>query len=511
MPTQRILFLANAHLSAYRVQSGTVVQETAFAADAAGLAACTDYLRQNRRSQFRLLVDGADESFQVEDIPHSSGADRQAILKRKMAQHSFASPYACVHSCGRLKSGRRDERLLFMAFAQPQQLEPWIAALRHSDAVLAGIYSLPQTLIGLLPEKSAETVLLTTLSSAGLRQTLFTEGKMRFSRLTPLGRFDAESYAHAAAEEALKMHQYLSGQRLIERDKPLTVRLLAHPTALTALRERCRDTASLRFATVDLLEEARRAGLRVPLAESRADLLCCYLLAKKPPAEQFAPPHLLDYYRLQQTRFALHVAAASVLFTALAFGVLRTLDNMRMEESSALAREQTRLNQAQYAAKMQSLPAMPLGIDALRAVTERYDQAVLRAQGPTPLLIQLSRTLDAFPAVTIDRIEWKVVEQLQPSGGGPLLPPAQSAGQGITGPFAQATVVARLPLALAGDPRGQMALATEFLDHLGRAPETQASLLQPPTDSLSAQALRSSDADNPLVAPGFTFRLARRL
>jgi hypothetical protein len=515
MLTQRVLFLTNAQLTAYRVQSGAVVQEMVFATDAAGLMVCEDYLRQHRRNQFRLLVDGTDETFQIEDIPHSSGADRQAILTRKLAQHSYATPYACVHSYGRQKSGRRDERLLLMALAQPQHLEPWIAVLRRGDAVLAGMYSLPQTLSGLLPDKTAETVLLTTLSSAGLRQTFFSQGQMRFSRLTPLGRFDAESYAHAAAEEAVKMHQYLAGQRLIERDKPLTVQLLAHPTALTALRERCRDTANLHFETIDLLEEARRAGLRSPLADSRADPLCCHLLAKKTPAEQFAPPQLLDYYRLRQTRFALGAAAAVILLAAAAFGALRALEHVRMEESSVLAREQTRLNLAQYAAKMQSLPAVPINIEALRAITERYDQAALRAAGPTPLLTQLSRTLDVFPAVTLDRIEWKIVEQLPSPGNAPVQPtariPDQTLDQTLRGPYAQATVVARLPLTLAGDPRGQTALTAEFLAHLGRAENTWATLLQPPTDSLSAHPLRSGDADSPPAAPGFSFRVVHKL
>ena len=160
MPERRVLFFDNARLTAYRVQGGAVLHEASFAGDDAGLAAFGDYVGQHRRSLFHILVDTPEESFQTEDIPYSTGKDRQAILRRKLAQHFYGTPYALASSQGRLKTGRRDERLLLMALTQPQHFEPWLAALRNHQAILAGIYTLPQTIFGLLPARQTGQLLL---------------------------------------------------------------------------------------------------------------------------------------------------------------------------------------------------------------------------------------------------------------------------------------------------------------------------------------------------------------
>lgn len=518
MPQRRVLFFDNSRLTAYRVHSGAVLHEASFAGDEAGLAAFGDYLQQHRRSLFLILADAAEESFQTEDIPHSSGKDRQAILRRKLAQHFYGTPYALALSQGRLKSGRRDERLLLMALTQPQHFEPWIAALRRNRAILAGIYSLPQTITGLLPARQTGKLLLLTLTHAGLRQTFFDDGQMRFSRLTPLIHDSTDASALAAASEAVKMHQYLASQRLIERDKPLVTRVFAHPAEMAAMRTHCHSNTSLHFEIVDLLDEARRAGLRSSLVNSQADMLFCHLLVRKTPAEQFAQAEELGYYRLWQTRFGLKTAGALALASAVLFVAHHGLDVTQLQDSIEQARQQTRINQEQYTAKMQALPQIPINTDDLRTLIGRYDQVALRAQGPAPLLAQISRSLDEFPHINIDRIEWAIVEQIMPAGANsganagttaavqtPIPPPL------MNGPYTQATVSAHLPISMVGDHRGQLSLVADFAKHLGTAPDTLVAVLQLPVDTQSGKTLKSGDERSTPEAPKFSFRVTRKL
>lgn len=514
MPQRHVLFFDNARLTAYRVQGGAVLHEASFAGDEAGLAAFGDYLQQYRRSLFLILADVAEESFQTEDIPNSSGKDRQAILRRKLAQHFYGTPYALARSHGRLKTGRRDERLLLMALTQPQHFEPWLAVLRNNQAILAGIYSLPQTIHSLLPARPTGQLLLLTLTRAGLRQTFFDDGQLRFSRLTPLIHDSTDASGLAAASEAVKMHQYLASQRLIERDKPLTTRLLVHPAEAAAMRAHCHSNTSLRFEIVDLLEEARRAGLRSALGNSQADLLFCHLLVRNTPAEQFAQAEELGFYRLWQTRFGLKITGALALASALLFAAHHGLDVMQVEENIEQARQQTRINQASYTAKMQALPKIPISTDDLRALIGRYDQVVQRAQGPAPLLAQISRSLDRFPLITIDRIEWAVVEQIM-SPAANLTSAAQPQTpippHLMTGPYSQAIVSARLPIAMVGDHRGQLAMAAEFAKHLGQSPDMLVAIQQQPVDTQSGKTLKSGDERSTPEAPKFIFRVTRKL
>jgi hypothetical protein len=510
MPERRVLFFDNARLTAYQVRGGAILNEGSFAADEGGLTAFGEYLRAHRRSLFMILADVAEESFQTEDIPHSSGGDRQAIVRRKLAQHFYGTPYALAQSQGRLKAGRRDERLLLMALTQPLHFEPWTSILQQRRAILAGIYSLPQLLQNLLPAaQSVGPWLLLTLTHAGLRQSFFDGNQLRFSRLTPLIGASPATVAVAAAGEAAKMHQYLASQRLIAHDKPLTTRLLAHADDAAALRAHCLDNASLHFEIVDLSDTARRLGLRSPPAGSQADMLFCHLLVRKPPSGQFAQADGIGFFRLWQTRFALRSAAGLALASAALFAVHAGGEALQLGERAETARQQARLNQLHYVSRMEHLPKIPIGTADLRALVDRYETVALRAQGPGPLLEHLGRSLDAFPSIAIDRIEWAIAERIDPAFGGAGT--VRGANFPAQGPYAQATVDARLPVGMVGDQRGQLALVAEFAQHLGAAPDVLVKVAQQPIDTQSGKTLKSSDERVAPEAPRFVFRVVRKL
>jgi hypothetical protein len=495
MPQRRILFLDSSRLSTYRISGGSVQPESTFAPDVAGLEALAEYLKHHHSSLFTLLADVAEEGFQLEDIPSSSGKDRAAIIKRKLGQYFYGTPFALAASQGRLKSGRRDERLLMMALTRPQHFEPWLACLRDSHAILAGIYSLPQVISPLLPKDGPQQLLLLSQTRGGLRQSFFVDRQLRFSRLTPLVTGSAEESAIATALEAGKIHQYLATQRLIERNRPLATRVIVHPAQVAAMRERCRDSADLRFEFADLLQEAKRAGLSSAIPDSLADTLFCHLLAKQSPTEQFAPSEERQYYRLWQTRFALKGTSAVILTAGLLFAAKLGLDVMRTNDTIDQIQQQTHLDQQRYDATMQALPKIPVSTTDLRALVDRYDQIVKRAQGPAPLLIQLSQSLDAFPTIAVEKVDWNISEGLVPAGG----------------PYAHATVAASLPLSMISNHRAQLALVADFTKHLGSVPDTTVTIMQPPVDTQSGKTLRSSDEKNTLEAPRFVFRLTRKL
>lgn len=515
MPQRRVLFLATAHLVACRVGGGAVEPEDEFAADAAGLAAFAAYLGHHRGSIFTLLADLPEEGFQLEEIPHSSGKDRAAIVRRKLGQYFYGTPFALALSQGRLKTGRRDERLLLMALTQPQHLDPWLDVLRATQSILAGIHSLPQLVRHLLPTDAPAQQLIITRTRGGLRQTYFADRQLRFSRLTPLATGSTEESAIAAALEAGKMHQYLASQRLIERGKPLATRVLVHPAQVSAMRERCRDNPELRFEFADLLQETKRLGLSSPCADSRAESLFCHLLERKPPAEQFAPPAERAYHRLWKTRFALKAVSALVFVGALLFAAHRGLEIMELREDIERIGQQTQLDQRHYDDTLRALPKIPISIDNLRDLITRYEQVAKRAPGPAPLLAQLSQSLDAYPSIALEQVEWEIAEKIDAGAPGaapgnapgtPPLPPDMAAG-----PYAQATVTARLPVAMSGDQRGQINLVAGFVKHLGLAPETLVVVLQPPVDTQSGKTLKSGDETGIQEAPRFSFRLIRKL
>lgn len=506
MPQRRVLFLDTARLTAYQVGGGAVHAEGEFTADPPGLEAFASYLAHHRGSVYMLLADVAEEGFQLEDIPHAAGKDRAALIARKLAQYFYGTPYIQALSQGRLKEGRRDERLLFMGLTRPQHFEPWLAALRATRSVLSGIYSLPQTVPGLQVKDMPPRVLFITLTRGGLRQSFFVDGQLRFSRLTALATGSQEESAIATTIEATKMHQYLVGQRLIERGKPLATRVLVHPANISAMRARCPDNAELQFDFLDLQQEAKRLGLHTPPADSRAEMLFCHLLVKQTPTGQFAPSAERQYYRLWQTRFGLKGVSGLILVGGLLFAAKLGIDTLRMQDNIDSIATLTRQDQQRYDAVLQSLPQIPLSTDKLRALVDRYEAVLQRALGPEPLLVQLSQSLDAYPTIEIERIDWSIVDQLPPPTKDEIRP-ADLAG----GPYAIARVDARLPIALVGNQRGQLTLVADFVKHLEAPAATHVQILQQPVDTQSGQTLKSSDENRSLEAPRFAFSLMRKL
>lgn len=482
-----------------------------FAADESGHAHFASFLHRHSRWIYSLLVDIAEEGFQLEDIPFSSGKDRAAILKRKLGQYYYGTPFSLAHSEGRLKEGRRDERLLLMALTQPQILEPWLQRLDEAKVALKGIYSLPQLSAQLLSNDTGTQQLLIIPTPAGLRQVFFDQRQLRLSRLTPLATGSAQETAIATAIEAGKMHQYLSGQRLIERNKPLAVRVLAHPEQIGALRERCPDSNTLHFDIISLLQESTRLGLRKYDEKFNASMLFCHLLAQKTPAEQFALPVQRRFFQLWQTRYALTAASAIVLVGSLLFAAKQYLDTFNLQTDIQQIEQQTRLDQQRYDTTLQALPKIALSTDNLRALVTRFEAENRRAQGPGPTLQQLSQSLDRFPDISLDKVEWLLLEKLDGTPTGTPFPGGTAPATLGTGPFAQLSVDARLPITLASMQTAQIDRVNAFFKDMAQAPDTAIVIQQMPVDAQSTTTLKSDQERGTPEAPRFAFRLIRKL
>jgi len=518
MIQRRVLFLDHSGLSAWRITGSAAQKEGEFVAHTEGIEAFTRYLHTCRGSLFLLLVNLAEESFQIEEIPFSRGRDRAAIVRRKLGQHGYDTPFSLAVSQGRGKTGRRDERLLLMALTA-SLIDPWLAALRSCQSILAGIHSVPQILHHLLPSNAPAQTLLITQCRTGLRQSFFIDGQLRFSRLThltpltplkPNTASSAEEVANAVSIEAGRMHQYLSSQRLIDRNKPLATCILAHPAYAAAVREHCRSQHELEVGMLDLLQSASRTGLKSIGTDPCVVALLCHLVVCKTPAEQFAPPTQRQYFRLWQARIALTGTSAVLLVASLLFAAWVGIETVRMQDETDMIRQQAMLDRQQYDAILQTLPPVPMSQERLRALTDRYDQLMRRAIGPAPLLVQLSRSLDAFPVIEIEQIEWRIADELPPlpqEAGQPLAVPPHMA----SGPYALVTVFASLPVTFAGDHRRQLKLVADFTRHLNEAPNSLAMMLSTPFDIESGKTIKSADTTGAPEAPRFSFLVAHKL
>lgn len=511
MPQRRLFFLDANRLAAYRWQSGRLLPEAEFYADSAGIAVFASYLKKHTGSNYTILADVPEEGFQVEDVPHVSGRDRAALLKRRLAQYFYGTPYTLTMSLGREKSGRRDEKILFAALTQPRHFKPWIDIMSDAGAQLTGIYSAALVLTSLVSRQhnTQGPLLVLSITRSGVRQTFFQNGKLHFSRLSTLVTGNIEEVAVACALEARKTHQYLVGQRFVKRGTPLPVKVLTHPAQTNAIRAHCEPTSELRFEFLDLLLEAKHAHLKTPPADSRCEPLLLHELVRRTPAHQFAPPQERRFYRLWQWRAGL-VAAAIVIFVgSLLYAGKQYMDAKSLNADSNAMLQEAQRDQQKYQAALDSLPKVPLSNDDLRALVNRFADVEKRSPSLESLLVPLSRALDATPGINIDHIDWRTQAR---AGEADSAANGKKLAVNLPGDyFTIADVDAQLPIAIANDHRAMLQLVNQLLAELAKDPSLRVQVTQMPFDVESGKTIKgSADASvTQAEAPRLAFRLAR--
>lgn len=524
MAAKRILLFDGIRILAHVASRGRIEAEQEFAPDPEGMAAFAAYLGARRSSLFYLLADVSDEGFQIEDIPAVQGGDRAALIARRLGQYFYGTRLTTALSLGRTTSGdkkRRNEKMLFAALTRQDTLMPWLDVLHESGGILAGIYSVPLVLAASAPRwlDTKHPALLITPTTGGIRQSFFDQGKLYFSRLTPLALRDATEIARTSASESFKIHQYLVGQRLITADT-LHTYILAPRDQRRSLEEYCRDSAKLHFEFIELEVIARQNGLSSLDGGFGADRLLMHSLARKAPPQQFAPAAERHFFRLWQIRFALHAAAAVVLFGGLLFATKSWLDTQAQQQDIATLQARTALTSRQYDQLIGSLPKVGLSSDNLRAMMARYAELEKHSPEMTPLLAHLSHALDDMPKIELLGIDWEITPQLKVGAGGTAptaamsaMTPAGIAPVPAAGPWAALTVKAQLPPALASDLRAQKNLIDAFAERL-RDPQTTIRVLAMPFDVESAKPLKSTtetDAARSDQTPVFSLLIARPL
>jgi hypothetical protein len=517
MADKRILAFDGSTITAQRWNRGFVTTDQIFAADTLGYEAFSAYLANAKDALIYVLADVSEEGFQLETIPAVQGGDREALIKRRLGQFFFGTPYSLGHSLGRQKEGRRDERVLFAALTRPEVLSPWLELIHQAERPLAGIYSVPLV----LAENSKSIVsghqqfLLVTLAASGLRHTFFSEGQIQFSRLSQLTTHSQDEFAISCAREATRTYQYLLGQRLIARNASLPTIVVAHSSDHVKLGKQFVDTDKLNFELLGLDTLATKLGLKTPIPDSHCDPLFAHQLITHTPKAQFAPASDRKLYRLSQIRSGFRVAAVAILFGCLLAAGRFGLQWNDLHDNTVITNMQAAADSRRHEALLNELPKIKLTPDNLRAVIARYQEIMQRSNGPTPLLAHLSNVLETMPSISLQRLDWALGDRTNSAIGansGAQLsvtsPASAPIGSGAGKVTTLLEVTAVLPIIVASDQRLQLEMVESLVTRL-RTNGVDAVIVTSPVDIESGKALKrgSSDTERPSGPPAFKIRL----
>lgn len=472
-----------------------------FPADAEGADAFAQYLALHPDQQYVMVADVADEACVHEQIPPVRGRSRARMIQRKLEQAFHGAPLSVACSLGYVQTGRGDERLLLLCLTQSSLFAPWFAALRQGRARLSGLYSSTQLVAvlaeRLLPAREAPFLLL-TLGRAGIRLSYFEDGKLHFSHLGMSTPDSTAAMAAACAQEANRVIQYLQGQRFLSRQHTrLTCLTLLYPEQREDFATHCPNTAQLKFQFLDIGTAYQAAGLPIPPSQAGADPLLQFLAVVYPPQAQFAPASERHFHLLRQQRHLLLGGAGLFLLLALiAASVQLYQARTALHRAHLLDGETQRLTQ-EHQAHITALAPMSAQPENLRGLIRTF-RALERDNAPLARsLVELSRSLSAFPDVQLQRLDWRLQSK---DASQPNLP-----GDHAVELMLRASLPHEMP------PQHQVETTEAFVAALKQVPEAEVTLLERTFGMDPAKVLRSHEAPSSSTMPEFSLRLRRLL
>ena len=430
MAASRILYFTAEDHYLYRANGGALELEGRFSGDDLGVTAFREHLRAHRGALYAVLVDLAGEDFHEEQIPYVRGADREAVVQRRLAQRYRDTRLAAALSLGPvITAERRNERLLLASFTNTQSLAPWLDALEEAGTRLSGVYSVPLLAPALAARLGVKDgrALIVTANRAGLRQCYVDQGRLRFARLERTVDMVPQALAMFVRSETQRLAQYLVTLRALPRDgAPVQVLVIAPPGMRAAFEQALVSDARLQFRTLDQPEAQQAVKLAAVPDGTQAEALFLHLAAKKPPAEQFASREDRRRFVVWQLQRFVVAAGALGLAVCAAFGGWRWLDVMQVRDQVVAERAAAQSAAQQYERITSTFPVTQTSTENMKVAVVEFRRIAERSALPDTAFAHLSAVLAQFPQMEIDGLLWRVgrAGELQGRPGQTLTAPA---------------------------------------------------------------------------------------
>jgi len=523
VPDKRLLYLTSHRLQAFSWKAGVLARDGAFETGEPGVAGFARYVAGSPASLYYLVADLVDEDFVQENLPYVHGRDRRALIARKLAQRYRDTSLALTLTLGTRQAARREERVLFSSFTNTQQFQPWLEALKSSEARLVGVYSL--ALIAPLLARRINVVaprfVLMSHQESGLRQSYVEDGQIRFSRLGRAESADPRAAAEACAAESARIQQYLINLRVLPRESgPLDIVVLAPAEQRRFYEAACGSNPRLHFHLVDLEAACRSAGLKSAPEGLLCERLFLHVLAETQPRRQFAGDALRRHYHAWLARLALLSGGAAVCALCLLLSGLKLLDAASVRVELASDKVQEARGAQQYAGLQARFPKTPLSREDLKQTVQAFNAMLRQTVLPGPFLAEIGTALATVPQIDLDRLDWEITGNPRSRGATDVskpegrrgAPAAEAAKPAPSRLFEVAEISARITGVQGGDYRAMKAIVSQFVDSLRQRPGLEVIGTQMPFDFLADKSVAGDVSEEERgEAPKFSVTVSRRI
>ena len=420
------LLVSDEVVSLVRVSGGSMERLGVFSNDEAGIGRFAEMVKGGKLKaagkSFRVFANVIGEDYRLEKVAHLIGKYRTDFHKRRMQKLFRNTPYCMSEVQGRDERGRREDHVLFYGILTEDKITPWVGEILRADGVIVGVYNAATVSLQVMREvvggDTAGNCLLITLHEQDLmRQTLYRDGKMRFSRVSKVAIGSAAETADSLKREMERAVQYMNAQKVPVGDG-IKIHFICPSAMVSQLRETVPSGERIRVTFHDAAAVARSMGLSGAVEELGKDSsLLLQSLFSYFRFGQMSPFNLVRYHwaRLIVTLASVAMMTYGAYNIAVAGGTLATgyFDYAtRNEELDVRAKSL----QADYSAEVATIGDPPSSPDNMRAVSNVFNALTEVDISPSPLMFYFSEAFAKNSGVQVDRIHWWISSQ---GGGGP--------------------------------------------------------------------------------------------
>ena len=373
------------------------------------------FLETDRKTPFVVVTDVIEEDFRTENVAHVTGADRKALVTRKLNHLFRTTRYKTARIIGRESDGRKDDRILFTALTKPEMFEPWLTRLLAQNipilAVTSAAYIMEHFAQSLSMSNAPHLLVVNQEGNSGLRQTYLQKGRVIFGRLTPSGVSRSDSFSELLIEQCDQTRKYLERIKQLPYDAPLQIYVFT-PEAFTEEQESIKDLLHFHYQSIEALSLTRKINIENTKPGAIAYSLISGLRKRAIP-NVYAPDSTLRYQKIKRIKSALYGASLLVSFgAAIVVGPTLAESGSRWEQEFEL-NERTDPLREEYERLTERFPETPIQSAQMEMVVEAHDRISGQLVRPNDILSLVSKGLSASPDLALSRIEWNFEEALR--------------------------------------------------------------------------------------------------
>lgn len=374
------------------------------------IAAFSLLLQAHPQHRVIVLADLIDESFRHDTVVHVTGADRAAVIRRRLDFAFRNTPYRQGKIIGRLEEGRRDDRLMMSAINKPGSVEPWVEVLTSQERAVQSLTSIAfllQHYVALEKLHNEPYLLISNLeANHNLRQSFFHKGQLLFSRLTTIARHSGTTLGSDIYLETLQARQYLERVQFIPFEARLRIQLFSGFDEDT-LQLAAKSSDSNHFEVIPVQEAEQHVdGGQTPGGPTHYQL--ARVLAGSQPDNVYGSAALRRFHALRNHASRACWAAGLILVLGLSLQVqdLQTLLDTRAQ--TVVFTNRTAPLRQQYQARSAAQPRLAVSPAEMALVVETH--ARLEAQSHH-VGVELNMAADALalaPGLVLNSLGWQL-------------------------------------------------------------------------------------------------------